>query len=453
MFRYLAVTLITALILTGLIPYKTVDAEIPMERYISYMENFIQLLETHIEENGIILPEDLQDNLEEAKSLLQQARDAPESEAIELLIRAGILIAPVAKYVIQEGVEVDVDRRALEDAIKIRLEMIDKALNTLNQLIEMGVICDDVAGMDTVSRVTCIELDVESLRTTLLEARDELQNILENLDSLPPEEAAERIRLVDEMVREALLDIREAVKRSYPEIGFRNAVGFIVTGFMYKLADYINRTIEYIKIGEIDRALTELRALSDVLDALIQRLERVGSLADKVGVPEKVKQGASDTLAVLKALKEKIDLAIQALENGDVDAAINYLEQAINLLDENVDKLSIPVPGMTMDIRERIFELKVKIETVRNVRAGLMNRVFEQIAERLDNIEARIDQLEAQYKSGVLPRSQYISQLNMIKIELITIKNLLEKYPGAPLDLIKRVDSLIERVDQLIASA
>jgi len=447
-------TAFIAIILLSIFPANTANAELPVDRYIDYLEDFIEYLENIIEEKGVELPQDLKENLQQAKQLLMEARNSSDEEALILVIRAGRLVAPVAKYILSEEVFSSVDMEVLETSIKVRIEMIDRALEKLNQLEEMGLICEEGGSveLDFIGE-PCVELDIDGIRETLNSVRSELESLLNSLDDLDSAYVADRIQELDRILKNVFIDVRDAVSTVDSRRGIQTAMTYIFTGIVYRIALQLNRTLSYLEAGDVDRAMIHLYSLFKTLDFIIERLDDFDDIALKIGVGEKPLEKINNATVILKMVKNRVDAAREALSMGDIESAITYVEEAIQILEDNIDTLIIISPGLKQDLMENILKIKVKIERLRMKLIDSINKLFQNVITQLENLEKQLDTLQTMYESGEISRMQYLIRLNMIEVQLRALKNLVERYPNTPTDIIERIDQLLDRVETMIQNA
>ncbi len=447
MYRLLSAVTLLALVLSGvLINTSVIGAERPIDKYIEYMERLIERLEQYIEAHNISLPEDLQANLEEAKSLVSQAREADEEEAVDMLIKAGTLLAPVIKYVYTVAPpEETLDVEAVMAAISVRLRIVESAIEAAERMKESGVVCG------AASTGYCIDINIDEIIADLREARDELLQLMDEVDEIGPEAAMERLREIDQRLEELIMSIRQSLRRDWASISLQMVAGTITMAFVMKVMAEINSSINLINDGQINEARARLALLSSLIGEFIERAERIAEKGVEIGVDEKVRRKAIDVVEVMRDVKSLVDSAIESLDNGDVEAALATLEQALNRLEglmEELPGLGIPVP---MPVLERLEEMKEFIrEEIRRIRGG-MDRLANQFLSMLRQFEERIDELVRKYEAGEITREYLIVQLGMIREGLLELRDRLSRYPNIPDFVIKYLDSLIQRVDELLA--
>jgi len=447
LYRIVSLTTVLALILSGLVVNTSViGAERPVDKYIEYMERLIQRLEDYIEANNITLPEDLQSNLEEAKTLVSQAKDAGEDEAVEMLIQAGMLLAPVIKYVYTVAPpEETLDVEALKEAINVRLRIIDSALEAAERMRESGVLCGEA------STGYCIEIDIDQIISELRETRQELEQLMDEIHVIGVEEAMERLDQIDERLEGIIMSIRQSVRRNWVSISVQMVAGGLTLAFLMKVMAEINQSINMINEGRITEARDRLAFLSSVIEEFINRAGNLLEKGIELGVDEKVRGKAENVIDVMTRVKKLIDEAITSLDNGDVETALSKLETALNKLEslmQELPGLGIPIP---MPVIERLEDMKEFIrDEIRRIRGG-MSQIAEQMLSMIRQFEERIDELIRKYESGEISREQLIFQLGMIRNGLIELRDRLSRNPNVPDFVIKYLDSLIQRVDQLLA--
>ena len=449
---YVFVVILTLPILNGFIGY-SVGVE---DGYIKSVESFIKYYLDLAEKEGIEIPDIYMENMNNALSYLERAKNESNPyKAYKYVVLATIEFSPVYIY-IQSNVDDEYlfEKSIYIDSIDVRREIIVKMNKTLDRFEDTMVICielDVESNGPIFYRDFCVELDMNVLRGILSEAMAKLDYIENNIDKISIQEVEELLNEVDNILANVTIEINSRIGRGWRGMGMVQGVSIATVKILESILNTINRSITQIERGNYDGAIEMLVGLENRLDAYITILYRTAMYAERFNFSNSLIQEFRRLADTMSNVKDLISLAIYSLESGDRTSALNYLEQALYIIQELLSNYMSPIPihkgfaEMFMNITDMLRD-KIRMNMRKFIEGGMKN-----IEVILDNIERQIEILVTQYEAGRLPRQVFISMLNDIRNTLLDLKDELESMGGSSQIYLERVNQLLSLIEQLLS--
>lgn len=429
------------------------------DRYIVAVEKFIKHYLDLAEEYGIELSEEQLERVDKALSYIELAKNESNRYlAYEYALKASIEFAPVYLYIISNiEVEERVDKSLYIELINNRRKVLIQMNKTIERFQDTLVICREVyieidagRGSMNVYREMCIELDVNRFRGLIEGAMDKLNSLEENIDRMSMDEIREMLSQVDDSIALMMKELNEGVGRRWRSAGLVHGMSVASKRILESIIYSINRSIAFIEAGDIQRALSILVGLEHRLDAYVNILNKTLAYAEKIDISQSLIDGIRELYNVVSSVKDLVSLAIESLESGDEAAALNYLEQALIMLQTYLSEYGEGLPIAKDDLMRFINESIRLRDRVKMHMQRFMGDNIRGIIRMVDNIERQINQLVYRYENGMLPKQVFIIMLNNLREMLIEIKDMIGDRGGMYQDILDRIDQLIDYIDQLL---
>ncbi len=402
------------------------------ERVVNIAKGKIYGLLNLAEENGLVIPANLTNRVDEAISILAQAEaaiDTDPNEAIRLSIKATLVFAPVARYILR-NLPADVIPEAniirLMNAINVKLGMVERLNNTVNWLDERGIPYPD------------------EVRTLLDEAYESLIQAKSLLES-----GEYNTSDVAHLVGEASMKIGLATKtlyrglhRDWVKVNIIAQAGIRMHTNLKRMVNVLNRTIIML-----DEGAANVTEVVDLLNGIADALTRLADIIDRhMGVaPEQ--SNASIAMGIIRdALYDASDLLREAasyLEEGDTDSAIAAIQAAIDIILDAIDEAG-----------QYMSEARIKIIKLREILPQMMDRLRDgirrMVAARMGGLIFRVGLIEAslhaaynRYNDGHLSKEALLSLLDRAENILNIMLERLNKMPRPPQVLVQKINNLL----------
>ena len=453
---YMLITLLTLSVLGGFIGYSLGEED----KYIKSVENFIKYYLDLADEKGIELPNNYMEKVNRALAYIEKAKNESNPyKAYKLILEATLEFSPVYFY-IQSNIDMEytIDKSLYIEVINSKRDVLIQMNKTLERFEDTMVICVEVTvmgGMANVKDVNiyremCIELDRTSLGDRIREALDRLEEIEQNLDRMSPSEIEEALSQVNGVIANITVQINDAIGKNWRGMGMIQGVSIASRKILESIVFSVNLSIRHIEAGDSEAALDILRGLENRLDAYIRILDKSIQYAERFDISDEIVNNVKELINTISNVKDLVSSAISALEAGDSASALNYLEQALGILQSYIsnygDTLPVPKEFISMVVNSSV-ELRNRIKV--NMRRFIQGDT-RSIERMIDNLERQINQLVRQYEAGLIPKPVFINMLNNIKATLMDLKEELTNIGGANQSLIDRVDQLLNYIDELI---
>ena len=453
---YMLITLLTLSVLGGFIGYSLGEED----KYIKSVENFIKYYLDLADEKGIELPNNYMEKVNRALAYIEKAKNESNPyKAYKLILEATLEFSPVYFY-IQSNIDMEytIDKSLYIEVINSKRDVLIQMNKTLERFEDTMVICVEVTvmgGMANVKDVNiyremCIELDRASLGDRIREALDRLEEIEQNLDRMSPSEIEEALSKVNGIIANVTVQINDAIGKNWRGMGMIQGVSIASRKILESIVFSVNLSIRHIEAGDSEAALDILRGLENRLDAYIRILDKSIQYAERFDISDEIVNNVKELINTISNVKDLVSSAISALEAGDSASALNYLEQALGILQSYIsnygDTLPVPKEFISMVVNSSV-ELRNRIKV--NMRRFIQGDT-RSIERMIDNLERQINQLVRQYEAGLIPKPVFINMLNNIKATLMDLKEELTNIGGANQSLIDRVDQLLNYIDELI---
>ena len=453
---YMLITLLTLSVLGGFIGYSLGEED----KYIESVENFINYYLDLADEKGIELPDNYMERVDRALAYIEMAKNESNPyKAYKFILEATLEFSPVYFY-IQSNIDMEytIDKSLYIEVINSKRDVLIQMNKTLERFEDTMVICVEVTvmgGMANVKDVNiyremCIELDRASLGDRIREALDRLEEIEQNLDRMSPSEIEEALSQVNGVIANITVQINDAIGKNWRGMGMIQGVSIASRKILESIVFSVNLSIRHIEAGDSEAALDILRGLENRLDAYIRILDKSIQYAERFDISDEIVNNVKELINTISNVKDLVSSAISALEAGDSASALNYLEQALGILQSYIsnygDTLPVPKEFISMVVNSSV-ELRNRIKV--NMRRFIQGDT-RSIERMIDNLERQINQLVRQYEAGLIPKPVFINMLNNIKATLMDLKEELTNIGGANQSLIDRVDQLLNYIDELI---
>lgn len=429
------------------------------DRYIEAVERFIKYHLDLAEEYGIELSDEQLVRVDRALSYIELAKnESNRFRAYEYALKASIEFAPVYLFIVSNiDIEDRFDKSLYIELINNRKRVIIQMNRTIERFQDTLIICREVnievdagRGSMNVYREICIELDINRFRGLIEGAMDKLSYIEENIDRMSMDEIREMLSQVDDSIALMMKELNEGVGRRWRSAGLVHGMSIASKRILESIVYSINRSIDFIEDGESQRALSILVGLEHRLDAYINILNKTLAYAERVDESQGLIDRIKELYNVVSSVRDLISLAIDSLESGDDATALNYLEQALTILQTYLSDYGEGLP-ISMDVIMRLIDESTRIrDRVRMHIQRFMEGNLRGITRMIDNIERQINQLVNRYENGMLPKQVFINMLNNLKDMLIEIRDMIEDRGGMYQDILDRVEQLIDYIDQLL---
>ena len=444
--RLVGLTLVALIAFSGLLPYigqgiGLARESIPVDvatRVIGLVEARINMLLNLAEENGVTIPENLVDRVEEARGLISQAYEIVDDdprEAIKLSIRAAVVFAPVARYIVRNvPVEAFMEVRApgLIKAIEVRLRAVYRLNETINWLEEHGInVPDDIKEM-------------------VVEARELLEDALSMIESgeYDPSQVARMVAEASRLIGIATGRLNRDLRMEWRMATIMVGVTHSIIVKLERIAISINKTIEAIvedgdleevKVG-ISITLNHTLRLAEFIDRIIES----GRIQDKeVRIALEL---ARDTLIEVAG---SLEIALDALDDGDTTIAVSALESALEKLDTLIDELLRYAP-----------EFIGRVKSLRRIMPTLREKFMSSIVDMMKNrvargmlmigmVKAGLDRVLEAYEDGRISKDVFLNILEHLEEMLLRMKERLESMPRPPRRLLDIIDGLLSDIAEL----
>ena len=439
-----AVSGLLLIILIGvLVPYATsapvyagnndVMKKLVAEKVVNMVRNRITGLLNLADSHGITIPDNLTDNVDQALALLDEASskvDTQPKEAIRLSIKASLVFAPVARYIVKnlpEGAISEVMDKRLEKAIEVKLALVNRLNETLNWLRDKGIPFNEEA-----SNL------VNDAYNLLMQAKDLLESGNYNTSD------------VAHLIGEASMKLGLATKtlygslhRDWVKVNIIAHAGFQMHTNLKSLVWILNSTIDSLESGSAN--ITET---SEKLRDIANALSRVADIIDSHmgGVPpdsnlSKAMQIIRDALYDVSSL---LNQAADSLDNGDVNGAIAILETAINELVSAAEEAGQYLPS----IRSKIIKLR---EILPQMMDKLRSKLEIFIANKMGNLVYFVGLMDAslhaayrRYQQGHLSKDSLLHILDRAENILTTMLNRLNNMKHPPQFIIQKINNILD---------
>lgn len=368
------------------------------------------------EEYNITIPPDIQSEIEEARSLLQQAAatvDTDPDQAFELVKQAMRLARDAAVYVhsnLEPEVRNELKARGLERAIE-------------NQLEFVGKVEEMIAKLESYNVTVPVELKqrLEQARNILEEALSLIPRV-EN-GTVPAAVVAGNLGDAKLIVASVLRDLNRGVMA---RVAFKarmveahvNCVARIVVN----LDRAINRTIQLIEAGETEDALHLVNATLRMTLHAINTTDRMIAVVTTHGI------GDGNLTAALEALKaglenasQYLEDAYQALQDNDTTTALLALEAAAEQIGKTLSQVA-PYLGpfrhrveiMVRHVRQARMRLEMSFE--RHMVSGQMMLIGS-----LTMMKHRLEKAYRAYQQGGIGEEQWrqVAERALHQLELL----------------------------------
>jgi len=444
--RLVGLTLVALIAFSGLLPYigqgiGLARESIPVDvatRIIGLVEARINMLLSLAEENGVTIPENLVDRVEEAKGLISQAYEIVDDdprEAIKLSIRAAVVFAPVARYIVRNvPVEAFMEVRApgLIKAIEVRLRAVYRLNETINWLEEHGInVPDDIKEM-------------------VVEARELLEDALSMIESgeYDPSQVARMVAEASRLIGIATGRLNRDLRMEWRMATIMVGVTHSIIVKLERIAISINKTIEAIvEDGDLEEVevgisitLNHTLRLAEFIDRMIES----GRIQDKeVRIALEL---ARDTLIEVAG---SLEIALDALDDGDTTIAVSALESALEKLDTLIDELLRYAP-----------EFIGRVKSLRRIMPTLREKFMSSIVDMMKNrvargmlmigmVKAGLDRVLEAYEDGRISKDVFLNILEHLEEMLLRMKERLESMPRPPRRLLDAIDGLLSEIAEL----
>ena len=453
---YMLITLLTLSVLGGFIGYSLGEED----RYIESVENFIKYYLDLADEKGIELPDNYIERVDRALAYIEMAKNESNPyKAYKLLLEATLEFSPVYFY-IQSNIDTEytIDKSLYIEVINSKREVLIQMNKTLERFEDTMVICVEVTVMGgmadvkdvNIYREMCIELDRASLGDRIREALDRLEEIEQNLDRMSPSEIEEALSKVNGIIANVTVQMNDAIGKNWRGMGMIQGVSIASRKILESIVFSVNLSIRHIEAGDSEAALNILRGLENRLDAYIMILDKSIQYAERFNISDEIVNNVKELINTISNVKDLVSSAISALEAGDSASALNYLEQALGILQSYIsnygDTLPVPKEFISVIVNASV-ELRNRIKV--NMRRFIQGDT-RSIERMIDNLERQINQLVRQYEAGLIPKPVFINMLNNIKETLMDLKDELTKIGGTNQSLVDRVDQLLNYIDELL---
>ena len=267
---------------------------------------------------------------------------------------------------------------------------------------------------------------------------------------MSPSEIEEALSKVNGIIANVTVQMNDAIGKNWRGMGMIQGVSIASRKILESIVFSVNLSIRHIEAGDSEAALNILRGLENRLDAYIMILDKSIQYAERFNISDEIVNNVKELINTISNVKDLVSSAISALEAGDSASALNYLEQALGILQSYIsnygDTLPVPKEFISVIVNASV-ELRNRIKV--NMRRFIQGDT-RSIERMIDNLERQINQLVRQYEAGLIPKPVFINMLNNIKETLMDLKDELTKIGGTNQSLVDRVDQLLNYIDELL---
>jgi len=412
-------------------------AEIIVERVSDRINYILSLADKY----GIKIPENMTTRIKLARAMLQNASnyiDIEPTKAIRLAILASIAFSPVAKYIMKnlpENVIAEMRGEAIQNAILVKLKIIDRFNNTISKLKNMSI---------PVPQSVIEKLD--NAKSLLLNA----ENML-NSNNYDIKKVANSVAKASTLIAEATRELYRGIHKIWVKASLVDRSICMLSGISMKIGIALNKSIELLEGGNVDEAKNIITKLDNGVENILNYLDNAIKFAGK----HKWKGNFTNTLITLRDSLNKVDQylkdALDSLNNNDSLTAISDLESALSLLKNTYIKIAPIFKGVYV-------EIGVMGKYMRNFEKNLRERIGRIALHKMAGLTFLIARSSERlhiayqlYKKGVISREKMLSMLDSTEKILNNILNKLKELPHQPKILIDKITQLINWIESVKA--
>ena len=395
--------------------------------YINKISLFINKTLELAERYNITIPENLTENIETAKSLLEQAENALETgdigQAVVYATKASNTFIDVAIYVwrhITPDERQSLEQERLMNAIEARIMALHR-IRVMIQKLEMAGVQVDALNNLTV-RIN------QTLQQALEYARQGNLSVAKQLMLQAEKQFGLTLKATYKLVNVKLQAVTAAASAMK---GLNTALSRITT--------HLNMTIQFIEEGRYDEALIQLNNAEDALTNLATALLRIKDAMVRQGVNETYIEVVEILLNATNSSAIYINESIAALEINDTNTSIMYITMAINELTTAIEKVN--ETGLPQIIRKELRVLRAAAERVKGAIIWDQARLYSAISAHVDKEKAKLELLIQKYNNGEITRVRLLTEAGKTYKHMVMIKHSLDD--RAPDWLIHKIDAFL----------
>lgn len=408
-------------------------ANLILKRVSNRIEDVLRLAERY----DIKIPENMTVNVDLAMEILNNASGIVKNnphEAIRMAIKASWIFRPVAIYVLKsipEGERKKLMNRALENAIEVRGEALNKFKNVVNWLEDKNIKIPDEIKDDIATAEELLNQAKETIESGNYTTK-EVVHLLATASMIMGKATGKLHRFTGHVWRTATV-IDFSLHRVV------NAV--LLTG------KAINASIEAIKGNNTQKAMEMVSRAINVTNGLSEFLARALEIAKERNVNENITEAIEALYNATVEVKIHLEEAKTSLEEEDTFTALSELEIALNIIVSTIENYKDVLKGFN-----KYVNLIERTSGVMHMRLG---KKLREIAVRkaawiifhLEKTEMRLHRLYRLYQKGSITEDQFHGELDKIKNALENLKEKLEKLPHIPRRIINKIDKILQWIE------
>ncbi len=406
------------------------------QKVVDMVRNRINRILNLANEYGIEIPENLQDNIQQANTLLDEASDkvaTSPKEAIRLGIKASLVFAPVARYVVknlpEDAIPVIINER-LEKAIEVKLGLVERLNNTVTWLDERGIPYSE---------------DVKTLLTASYEKLMQAKALLESGD-YNTSDVAKLIGEASMKLGLATKTLYQSLHKDWVKVNIIAQAGIQMKIHLERLIKILNSTIDALGSGEAN--LTEisqkLRYIAEASAKAADFIDRnIGNMPEESNIT-KAMVVIRDALYDVSGL---LNEAAVSLDNNDVNSAISAIQAAIDRIFEAMDQAG----DYLKDVRMKVIKLReILPQMMHKLKMGLQNFVINKMSHLVfyvGLIDASLHAAYRKYNNGALSQDAFLNLLDRAENMLRTMLDRLNNTPHPPKLVIQKINSILDWIN------
>lgn len=412
--------------------------------FIQRVSDKINSILSLAEEYNIQIPDNLSKNIMKANDLLDNASRYVETEpiyAIKLAIRASIVFAPVARYVIKnlppEVIE-NARNNRLKQAIEVKLIAVEKLNRTVQWLENMSIPVPD------------------EIQQNLQEAKNILQNAQNKVNSsnYNVSEVAHMIAYASKLIGQTTMLMYKYTSKIWICTSLADRSLHRISIATVGIDRALNKTIDALQTGNISEAKEKLSTIINVTDRLVIYLDKAIEIStNRSGSESNFTQALTILKESLIEAKTDMENAYQVLENNPPDtlSAVSYLENSLITINQAIEDVA-PIFKranhyliITHDVLGRMrLHIKEKIIAI-----ATYHRIKLVIC--LEVTEARLKFAYQLYEKGKITAGQLNNTLTATEHMLNNVLNALNSLPNPPQPLINKINNLLSWIEEVRA--
>lgn len=403
-----------------------------VEVLISRVELLVSRVESFSKTYNITLDQNMTSLLNEAKNLLDEAKELKETnvtEALSKVLQAARLVTPVYVYVIQNlppTVKDDFAVRKTEAQFRVRERVVLSLNATVSWLIERGVEVPDW------------------IKSNISRALELIEDGKQAIASGNVTKAKEDLKEIDEIIKNVTKALKTEVKTKWVKAVCSERVLVALVAQVNALIHIVNESAESIEAGDYENALEHLNAASMKAEAI---LNLIASLKIYVGNETAFYQILNLSEEITITLYNGINDAKTALKNNNPDAALTLLSNALEEVQPLFDQLKSLAKWKYSElekVKQITWRLKEQIRERAKKLIGVYVATEAKLNQRITLLGESLNVLNALYSSGRISCQTYVKILTAMKT---FVEELLNAIPQSMHMIRARLNNLLNDIN------